>query len=79
MKRDEQTNEDCSVAKPLNYTEKCYWVYKVGKNPHQKCIPRNMEISLASLDFQLSSIEKESSSLAQGQTHTVVASAISSR
>lgn len=38
-----------------------------------------MEISLSSLGFQLSSTEKESSSLAQGQAHTVVPSALCSR
>lgn len=70
-----------SMEEALNCGDKSFWVQNVGKKkcPHQRCALRHMEISLSSLGFQLFSTEKESSSLAQGQAHTVVPSALCSR
>lgn len=61
------------------YREKLLSVQGRKKTPHQKWVLRHMEVSLSSLGFQLSSTEKERSSLAQGQARTAVALAICSR
>jgi len=74
-----QTHEGYSVAEKLNYIEKSYCMYKLGHPPPPKCVLRHMEISLSSQSFRLPSIEKERSSLAQTQAHTVTAPAICSR